>query len=99
MNDIGASSRNVDLWDGLEYDDTCMYICMHSVFFRSCMSCMLLFCITDLVQWCILLPAYKLFPDLMLYYFGPAGDILNQKLTYFATHSRIMFGVEKTSEM
>ena len=55
----------------------------------------LLFCITDLVQWCILLSAYKLFPDLKLYYFGPAGDILNQELTYFATHSCVVFGVER----
>ena len=54
----------------------------------------LLFCITDLVQWCILLSAY-MFLDLMLYYFGPAGDILNQELTYFATHSCVMLGVKK----
>ena len=55
----------------------------------------LLFCITDLVQWCILLSAYKLFLELMLYYFGPAGDILNQELAYYDTHSCVMFGVKK----
>ena len=59
----------------------------------------LLFCITDLVQWCILLSAYKSFLELMLYYFGSVGDILNQEFTYFATHSCVMFGVGKTSKM